>query len=308
MESRVINRYEGAEPGPLLICIGGIHGNEPAGLLAIQEVFRLLDIEKVANPGFTYFGSFVGLRGNQRAIELQQRFVDRDLNRMLMQEEIDRIHGLDPETWTSEDRECIELIRTIEEEKARYNPPLTLILDLHTTTADGGIFTISADDPLSSTLGKGLHAPVILGFMEHLKGTTLSYLNRPENNQFCIVFESGQHQDPESVYRTAAAIINCMRTIGSVDSRDVDHRHDGMLIRMSAGLPKVSRLVYHYRIQPGEAFVMHPGYKNFQPILAGDAVASNEKGAISSPVDGLILMPKYQALGDDGFFVVQVVE
>jgi len=308
MESRVINRYEGTEPGPLLICIGAIHGNEPAGLLAIQEVFRLLDIEKIANPAFTYFGSFVGLRGNEKAIKQKQRFIHRDLNRMLLQEEVDRILSLPPEDWTAEDQECIELIRAIEAEIAKYRPPLTLILDLHTTTADGGIFTISADDPLSSTLGKGLHAPVILGFLENLKGTTLGYFNRPDDNQFCIVFEAGQHEDPESVYRTAAAIINCMRTIGSVDSRDVDHRHDGMLIRMSAGLPKVTRLIYHYRIQPGEAFVMHPGYKNFHPVQAGEVLASNEKGSISTPVAGLILMPKYQALGDDGFFVVQAIE
>ena len=106
----------------------------------------------------------------------------------------------------------------------------------------------------------------------------------------------------------AAAIVNCMRTIGSVDSRDVDHRHDGMLIRMSAGLPKVTKLIYHYRIVEGEQFVMNPGYKNFQPLKAGDVVAKNQHGEIACPVDGLILMPKYQALGDDGFFVVEEVE
>ena len=91
MEGRIIDRYEGVDPGPLLICIGSMHGNEPAGLLAIQEVFRLLDIETDFNPGFRYHGSFVGIRGNIRAIEKSQRFIDRDLNRMLLKEEMDRI-------------------------------------------------------------------------------------------------------------------------------------------------------------------------------------------------------------------------
>lgn len=285
-----------------------MHGNEPAGILAIKEVLRLLSIENSFNPGFRYQGSFVGILGNLQAIEKGQRFIDRDLNRMLLPEELERIAGTPIALRTPEDLECIELIRIIEEEKRKHKPAASLILDLHTTTADGGIFTICADDEMSRKLGKGLHAPVITGFAENLKGTTLSYLNKPDDDAFCIVFEAGQHNDPESVFRTAAAIVNCMRTIGSVHSRDVDHRHDGILIRMSEGLPKVSKLVYHYRIQPGEQFTMKPGYKNFQPLKAGEIVAENEHGPITTPVNGLILMPKYQPLGDDGFFVVDVVE
>jgi len=308
MNEHIIGRYDGMDPGPLLICIGGMHGNEPAGILAIKEVFRLLDIETDYNPGFRYQGSFVGLQGNLPAIRLRQRFIERDLNRMLLAEELDRINKTPENLLTSEDKECIALIQTIEEEISRYQPSLTLILDLHTTTADGGIFTISADDPMSQKLAKGLHAPVIQGFEEKLKGTTLGFFNRPEKDSYCIVFEAGQHDDPESVFRTAAAIVNCMRSIGSVDSRDVDHRHDGMLIKISEGLPKVTRLIYHYRIAPQEQFIMNPGYTNFQPLKAGDIIAQNEKGPVASPVDGLILMPKYQALGDDGFFVVEVVE
>lgn len=308
MESRVINRYEGEGAGPLLICIGGMHGNEPAGLLAIDEIFRLLDIEKECNPGFKYFGSFIGVRGNLAAIQTKQRFIQRDLNRMLLWEEIERIKKVPQALWDAEDRECVALIQTIEEEISRYRPSLTLILDLHTTTADGGIFTIAANDKMSSALGKGLHAPVILGFEQDLKGTTLHFFNKPENRVHCIVFEAGQHNDPESVHRTAAAIVNCMRTIGAVDSRDVDHRHDGILIRMSEGLPKVSRLVYHYRIRPDESFKMHQGYTNFQRLKAGEIVAENENGPVKAPIDGYMLMPKYQPQGDDGFFIIKEVE
>ena len=308
MEGRIINRYEGKDPGPLLICIGGMHGNEPAGILAIQEVFRLLDIEDSCNEEFRYRGSFIGIRGNLRAIQNEQRFIDRDLNRMLLKEELTRITALPEESWSAEDRECLDLIRTIEEEKRKHKPSASLIIDLHTTTADGGIFTIAADDQMSSTLAKGLHAPVILGFTENLKGTTLSYFNRPLKDDFCIVFEGGQHEDPESVFRTAAAIVNCMRTIGSVDSRHVDHRHDGMLIKISEGLPKVTKLIYHYKIAEGEQCVMNPGFKNFQPLRTGDVIAKNENGPVTAPMDGLILMPKYQDLGDDGFFMVEVVE
>jgi succinylglutamate desuccinylase len=304
MEDRIIGRYEGSAPGPLLICIGGMHGNEPAGVAAIEEVFHLLHNEPAVNPGFQYGGVVIGVRGNIAAIRLKQRYIHRDLNRMLLKEELVRIYNCPTELLTPEDREFRDLIMTIEEEKRKYRPNLTLILDLHTTTADGGIFTIAADDEMSLSLAKGLFAPVILGIAKGLKGTTIDFLNHPDQTTYCIVFEAGQHDDPISVHRTTAAIINCMRSIGAVDAKDVDHRHDGLLKRYSTGLPKVSRLIYHYQIRPDEVFDMNPGYENFHMLKKGDVIAKNQHGPIAAPVDGYLLMPKYQTQGNDGFFIV----
>ena len=216
MEKRIIARYEGQEKGPLLICIGGMHGNEPTGIQAIEEVFRLLNVEPEVNPGFHYRGVMLGLRGNLAALRTKQRFIKRDLNRMLTPEEETRIRLSDPEKLTDEDKECIEIIETIESERNQDNPPITLILDLHTTTADGGIFTIAAEDSMSRVLAKGLHAPVVLGIAERLTGTTINYFNRPSSNRYCIVFEAGRHDDPNGIHRSVAAIVNCMRSIGSV--------------------------------------------------------------------------------------------
>ena len=70
----------------------------------------------------------------------------------------------------------------------------------------------------------------------------------------------------------------------------------------------MTRLVYHYKIHPGESFQMNPGFKNFDLIQKGEALASNATGAIHSPCEGLILMPKYQSQGDDGFFIVEKIE
>jgi len=308
MHERILARHTGEENGPLLVCLGGIHGNEPSGVRAIEEVCRLLTHEPKVNPDFRYKGYFLGLIGNVHAFKAGQRFIDRDLNRMLDEAELEAIRRSDMQHRNMEDLEAIRLIDRIEEEIRRTNPTFTLILDLHTTTADGGLFTICADDPKSIELAKGLHAPVILGIAENLPGTTIAYFNRPEQLRHCIVFEAGQHQDPECVHRSVAAIVNCMRSIGSVDPKDVDHRHDGLLRGLSKGLPRVSRLAYHYHIQPGEEFHMAPGYRNFNPVKQGDVVASNEHGDIRSPIDALMLMPKYQALGDDGFFLIEPVE
>jgi succinylglutamate desuccinylase len=307
MESRVIGRYEGDEAGPLLICIGGMHGNEPAGVQAIKEIFQLLEQEPQSNPGFHYRGNVVGIQGNISAQSQGKRFISRDLNRMLISEEIDALRSLDASLLKDEERESIELVNIIHDTIQKYDPDFTLILDFHTTTADGGIFTICANDAKSRALALGLHAPVILGIAEGLQGTTIEYFNAPANNCFCIVFEAGTHDDPGSIHRSIAAIVNCMRSIGSVAPGDVDHRHDGLLISMSEGLPKMTRLVYHYKIDPEEKFEMKSGYRNFQPVGKGEVLAVNETGNIQAPIDGLILMPKYQPLGEDGFFIVERV-
>lgn len=307
MEQRIIGRYDGVESGPLLICIGGIHGNEPAGVDAILEVQRLLNLEPSLNPTFSYHGSFVGLRGNLRALAQNQRYKDRDLNRMLIAREINIVKETSRLSWTDEDIERIELTETIEQEIKKYNPDFTLILDFHTTTADGGIFTIAANDEVSKKLAIGLHAPVILGIAEGLEGTTIEYFNNPLLNRYCIVFEAGQHSDPACVHRSVAAVINCMRHIGSVDRKDVDHKHDGLLIEESKGLPRITKLVYHYKIGAGDQFVMNPGYTNFKTVKKGEPLAMNQWGTIEAPMDGLILMPKYQVQGEDGFFIVETL-
>jgi len=309
MEQRIIGRFEGDTSGPLLICIGGIHGNEPAGITAIEEVLRLLEKEKVDFPDFAYHGTFLGIRGNLEALKQKKRFIDRDLNRMLSVEEINNFRHQPSSLHLQEEKESLELLDLISSSIRQFQPPLTLILDLHTTTASGGVFSIAAEDEMSLALAKGLHIPVILGIASGLKGTTIDYFNRPDEHTYCVVFEAGQHEDPQSVDRTVSAIVNCMRALHSVESIHVDHRHDGLLMSLGAHLPTVTRLIYHYKILTGENFKMHPGFKNFDVIKQGDVLASNQHGPIISPCDGMILMPKYQLLGDDGFFIVdEVVE
>jgi hypothetical protein len=146
-----------------------------------------------------------------------------------------------------------------------------------------------------------------LGIAEGLHGTTIAYFNQPSKDCYCIVFEAGQTGDPSCVDRSVAAIINCMRRIEAVKESDVHHRHDDLLIQMSLGLPKVTRLVYHHKLPAGVRFVMNPGYKNFQPIAKGEELGRTNNKVVNAPYGGLILMPKYQPLGEDAFFIVEAV-
>ncbi len=308
-EKRLIGRHTGQEKGPLLICFGGMHGNEPAGIQALSILFKLLELEPESNPDFRFRGRIVGFKGNLRAIENGVRFLNRDLNRQWRPEVVEYVLNTPVSKLRHEELEILELHTAVMEEIQDYQPDEVIVLDLHTTTAYGGIFSIATDDPKSVNIAVELHAPVITGLLEGIQGTTLHYFNT-ENigvETTTVCFESGQHEETLSVNRAIAAIINCMRTIGCVRSEDVENRHDALLIEYARGLPKVSELITTHSIEPEDHFRMVPDYKNFQKVKQGEILAFDRNGPIEAIEDGLILMPLYQKQGEDGFFLIRAV-
>ncbi len=307
---RLIGSFTGPQRGPLFLCIGGMHGNEPAGVRALEITFKMLELEPLVNHEFSYKGRFVGIRGNVRACARGVRFLKRDLNRMWTEEIVAHIRRTPASRLEAEELELKELLELFEREVHTYQPERIVLLDLHTTTARGGIFSIATDDPESIRIATNLHAPVITGMLRGITGTTLHWFT-PEHfggiPTTGVAFEAGQHEDHLSVNRSISAIINCMRSIGAVKPEDVENRHDKLLLTYAQGLPKVAELQYVYHIGEGEAFHMLPGFKNFQPIRKGQVLAYNQHGPITAPTDGLILMPLYQSKGEDGFFIVREV-
>ncbi|MEM0992325.1 MAG: succinylglutamate desuccinylase/aspartoacylase family protein [Bacteroidota bacterium] len=307
--NRILGRYIGEEKGPLFIVLGAMHGNELAGVKAVQQVLKMLELEADQNPDFIFSGQFIGLCGNVQAVVAGQRFLEKDLNRQWTVSHVDYVKAQPKNALRAEDKELRELLDTILSEVQRYQPEQLIILDLHTTSADGGIFSIVTDELSSLQIAVQLHAPVITGMLQGLRGTTLHYFT---NHLFNIpttglAFESGQHDDPDSVSRAISAIINCMRSIGCVHAFVVEDRHDEILIEYSRPLPKVTELRYVHRISEKDEFQMQPGYVNFQKVTAGELLAHDKTGAIRAPFDSFVLMPLYQSQGENGFFLVEEI-
>lgn len=306
---RIIGKYTGKTHGPLLVIFGGIHGNEPAGIRALELVFKMLEVEPITNPDFSFKGRIIGLRGNLKALQLNQRFIQVDLNRQWTLENVAKSKSSDIEDLTPELQEMKEILALIDREIKDYQPERMIVLDLHTTTASGGIFTLATDDPESQKIALELHAPVVKGMLKGIRGTTLHYFNSDnfDVETIGVCFESGQHKEVLSSNRAIAAIINCMRTIGCVREQDVENHHDKLLIEHSKDLPKMTQLVTCHRISDEDDFKMLPDFKNFQIIKEGQHIANDKNGKILSSADGLILMPHYQAQGEDGYFLIQKI-
>jgi succinylglutamate desuccinylase len=307
---RVIGTYGGELPGPLLIVTAAIHGNEWTGLVALERLLGMLQREPQVNPGFRFRGLIAALSGNLAALPLRKRFLDQDMNRLWMPENIARMRQTPAFLLQEEERQVMELLLEIEVLMARYPESPVVLMDLHTTTADGGIFSIATGDPDSLALARAMHAPVILGMLEGIEGTTMHYFNREvlPREVFSLAFESGQHDDPLSVDRAVSAMVGAMRALGMVRPEDVESEHDRLLIEYSRDLPAVSRLIGVHRIRDERRFRLHPGFRNFQPLRKGQLLGYDQGEPLFAPEDCLILMPRYQTQGDDGYFLLRVVE
>lgn len=309
--SRIIGERSGSKHGPLLIVLTQIHGNEPAGYLAIKEVFKRIDEEYWHKPHFDYRGKIVGLIGNMAAAKKGVRFVDTDLNRLWTDTNVERIiTATKSELKQKEELELFDIIDTVKTYIQNYEPKKIIILDLHTTTAQGGIFIIPSKDEKSRQLGLNIHAPILHGFLDDLEGTSLHHFcqkNYPDINLSSLCFESGQHNSPDSIDHAVSAIIQCFMAMGGFYAEDIETKHEQLLAQDSAKLPKEAQLVYSHRIMPNDDFKMRDDkiYGNFDPVKKGELLAFDRHGEIRSKCDGLILMPLYQKQGNDGFFIIK---
>lgn len=299
---RVLGRLGPAGPGlPTLVVVSGVHGNEPAGVEASRRVSRTL-----AHRAERLRGSVVFVVGNVQALALGRRYVDRDLNRAWTADgmaALQRGPGL-AEGAVVEDVEQRELLEVLDRILDDAQGPV-YVLDLHTTSGGGGAFSTVSDTLRNRSLALELPVPLVLGLEELVEGTLHEYLGT--RGCVTVAFESGQHREPAAVDRAEAGIWITLAGTGVVAESDLPELTEARkrLRRDSARLPRVLEMRYRHPVAPADAFRMHPGYGNFHRIRRGEIVAEDRNGPVPAPETGRILMPLYQAQGQDGFFVVR---
>ena len=153
--SRELGHSRGARPGPTLVLIGGVHGNEPGGVAAIRAVLGQLGRVE-------HRGEVVGLAGNLAALERGVRCNQRDLNRGWSEERLAALLDADPSTLANEDLEQRQLAARLAELSAQAVGPMA-VLDLHSMSGPGAPFTCMADVVRNRKLAFGLPIPVVVG-------------------------------------------------------------------------------------------------------------------------------------------------
>lgn len=298
---RVIGRAEGEGPGPTLICTASLHGNEPAGFHALA---RVIDTLRERSPRLR--GAFVALTGNRAALAAERRFIDQDLNRIWAPRLIVDIR--DGKVSTSESTELtelVELLREVDEAITGARGPIHFV-DLHTTSGDSPPFATIGDTLHNRAFTLQFGVPIVLGLEEHLDGTFLDYAD--SLGHITMGFEGGRHTDPAAIDHLAACTWMALAASGVLARpQEVPEVADAqtLLREVCRGVPRVLEVRHRQPVTDRDEFQMDPGFATFDPVLRGQPVARDRAGPIRIPESGRILMPLYQAQGDDGFFVVR---
>ncbi len=301
-----IHRYDALRPGPRLIVLGGVHGNETCGSVALERLAAEIDAGGIALARGTL--TLVPV-ANPLARALGRREGDRNLNRMLRPTAIPR---------DNEDRIANRLCPLLAEHE--------VLLDLHSFHTGGEPFAMIGpednDGPVEPFAQAGreqafaacLGAPrVVEGWLdtyargvrrrrerdgpgapyadpEYGVGTT-EYLR--SRGGIAVTLECGQHEDPrapEFAYRAA------LRALSHLRMAEVD-------VEPATRPREMLRLVEVFdRLHPDDRLVR--AWASFEPVRAGEPVGVRRDGEpVAAPADGRIVFPNPNAVvGAEWFY------
>lgn len=298
-QERLIGHKKG-RPGKTLIIFGGMHGNEPAGVKALISVFRQCE-----ELGIPIWGEFIGLIGNTRAFSENKRYIDEDLNRLWTENRIRKIRS--ESLQSTEENEAKELL-TFLDPIIQNKKDKSLFIDLHSYGAEqGSPFCVLGDILENRTFARNFPLPTILGLEEQIDGAFLEYANR--KGHLTLGFEGGNHHTAEAIQNCEAIIWLALVATGIVLKKDIPDidGHVNQLRCAGTGISHFYEVRYRHYVRDRSRFVMNPGYKNFQPIANNEYLANDHGKRVHATESGLMLLPLYQRLGNDGYFIIKKV-
>lgn len=298
LEQREVGRLVGYAPGPTLIVVAGIHGNEAAGIFAARRV-----LARLRSAELPLKGEVVVLAGNLASLRLGKRYQVKDLNRQWTEARVKALlaRGEDRSEDDAEDTEQRDLLAHIHAAIGRARGRVHLA-DFHTTSAAGIPFVLFGDTIPQRQFVRAFPLPIIIGLEEQLDGALSEYWTR----HGCVTFacEGGQHHDEGSVDNLEAVLYLALEEAGIIPKDSLfELRKSYSLLRARRGdLPPFLEVLSRHAISEADAFRMEPGFKNLNPASEGQLLARDAHGEIRAAEDGLVILPLYQGLGNDGFF------
>jgi succinylglutamate desuccinylase len=286
-EARQIARLRAEAAGSTLIVVAGLHGNEPAGIFAARRVLARIEREQLLRAG-----DVVALAGNLPALGKQKRYLARDLNRVWLD---------DPAAADSESGQRAELEAAVHAVIVARRGGV-VVLDLHTSSAEGVPFAVFGDTLAQRNFAAGLPIPAVLGLDEILEGAMCQFWAR--RGCLCLAVEGGQHEAEDTVANLEAVILLCLQRAGMLDSRadNWSAQARAQLDRRRSGLPRLLEVLERHAVTEADRFQMQPGFRNIDRVKRGQLLAQDCRGELRAREDGLVILPLYQGRGDDGYF------
>ena len=308
-----IHQFAALEPGPRLLVLGAVHGNETCGTQGIARVVAELDAGALAlSRGSVTFLPVT----NPLAYQKKQRMGDRNLNRNLYP-------NATPKDF--EDRIANQLCPLL----AAHD----VLLDLHSFHTAGEPFVMVGPPDNNGELEPFAHAAheqalalrlgprrIVEGWLEtyatgvqrrlartapseraHLLSTdprygvgTTEYMRT--QGGYGVTLECGQHDDPNAPEVAWHAIRRTLAHLGMVDEAAPSATRDIQLLRLTEVIDK-----HHAADQFARAWA------SYDPVRQGELVGSRNDGtAVVAPEDGFIVFPNPAAVpGNEWFYFAQ---
>ena len=198
MNDNTVFEFDSGNPGPNILIFGGIHGNEHCGVKAI-EMF----MENLNSGRFTLLNGKVTFAfGNIPALKQNVRFIDKDMNRIFVDNNFDKFEG-------SSEYERVSFLKTLFEGKDAF-------LDLHSAKSPCLDFLISEEESLilASELSSSFIVTGWKNFSE-VAGDTENYALG--KGLKALTYEAGQHDDMISIENSYSMILKFLSVHGMIN-------------------------------------------------------------------------------------------
>jgi succinylglutamate desuccinylase len=298
---RILIDYTTGKPGPCLVGVAGLHGDELGGVRALERVRKALEHHRPRARG-----RFIAVLGNLPAIAAARRYFHDDLNRNWFEEDVAALLSRDPAGDSTEDAERRELLAVLDSLESAPEHPV-VFADLHSTSAEGLPFSCMPDTLINLRIGLQLPFPAILGLEDTIRGPLMGILS--DRGYACVIVEGGAHENPRTTDILEATTWVLMARLGILAPGDIPAYGEywSRLTRAGRGLPQVLEVCYQHETHDGDGFVMEPGFRHYDRVRKGQLIARDRSGEIRSHTDGRIIMPAYKPGTDQGFFIARDV-
>jgi len=264
---------DSGQPGPHVLLVSLIHGNEIAGAIVLSEMLRQNFTPCIGRLTF----GFANIAAYQRfdpKNPLASRFVEEDMNRV----------------W--DDAQLFGVRNSLELERARQIRPLIdsadILLDLHSMLWPSIPLLLCGTAPRGRALAMQIaNPPTIIADPGHAGGKRLidyGHFTQATGSAAGILVESGQHWEPSALSQTRATIAALLRHTGM---------SAGPVVHTSGRFAQVT----HTITARTHRFTFTHAYRGGEIIPAADTlIAHDGDEEIRTPHDNcMLVMPSLKA-------------
>ena len=270
-ENSIIKKT-GDLPGKTLAVFAGVHGNEKAGVFALQKILKEIKITK----GVVYF-----VFANLQAIEKDARCIEKNLNRCFLKGNT----GV-----TYEDKRAQELMPVLDE--------CDVLLDLHASPAKKTIPFIICEKNSLDIIKNFDFEIVSFGWNTIEPGATDGYMN--EQGKIGICLECGLlHESENKANLAEKSVYQFLQYFDAIDSEIPFSNYKQKVLQVKKAIKKKS-----------EDFKFVRSFDDFEKLEEDELIASdgNEKYYAKKNECILFANPKNKKIGDEVFIIGEFID